>query len=331
MSVDNSNNSAPLSQADDFLRLISEITPQNHDQWNHLYNAIGNRVQGFHHLGLKSWDTEASCIINYYFYKAQLELNRYSSNWQNINQSRNAEQAKTLLTDFYNFIINLSKEVNSKEAVRRELQLPILLGTERALVKIDESFKNLNQNVTTDIKSGIENVLNLKSSLSLTGSFRDEITSAHESLSYKYSLLFWSQLGLILGATVLAIYFALTVSYSVENFWQIFAVKVAVAVPILLIWGFLNSEFKITRIEFIKMKHLLSLINGGASAIPQMVSESESAKHDALSKIADSFVDLKHILSSMDKSGGSGSEIDLKMIFELADKIAARAGVDSKK
>lgn len=305
-------------------KTIERVCSKNPEHWGHLFNALNARHSTFHHLALKAWDNEASCVLHHNYYEMQNEVKHFHQQWNLVSQSRNSEQARSFFHEYASFLEKKTSEIASLPCIQRDIKSPINSSIDTVMADIHSSFEQVRMKNSEQLASGIENVLNLKTSLNLTGSFSSEIKTAHDGIRWTYRILFASQIGLIIFATILAAFFAFSIDYGSADFWKVFAMKATVGVPIILIWTFLNSEFKVVRMEFMKMKHLLSLINGGATAVPQMVNESDVAKHDALSKIADSFVDLNQTMAILDKNA-KAPELDLKLIIELADKIANRA------
>lgn len=277
-------------------------------------------------MALKAASLDASCMLNYYYFKFQHAQNNFNNQWNQAFNSKNVEQVKLMLKGYYDYLVHIENEILNNESIKNEFYGPLRPGEEAIFTHIKESFDRMNSTATSEINKGIENVLNLKSSLNLTGSFKDEINTNFKSVDFKYSGLFWAQIVLILFAFGFAVYFAIHVNYENPNFWQIITIKLLVAIPLLAIWGFLNSEFRITRIEYLKIKHMQSLVNGGATAVPQMVNESNEAKLDALSKIANSFVDLEHTLNAVNRNQNKNSNVDLNKVLDIAEKVIGKRG-----
>lgn len=309
---------------DDFLK---DLDLNDNNNVSYLYNCLNHRVSSFHHLGLTSFDTSASLMFHFKHHQLSNTLiPKLNNDWNLLQSNKTPENTIEFFKKYYFDLKNHENELLKYNCIKKTRSEAFDFSVKRICDHISNENTLIENKAYNKIQSGINDLIMLKGTMNLSNSYESEIGNSFKFTRLKYYLLLIIQLLLVSIILNYSIKFANTHDLKDADFIRVIALRFLIALPVIIILGLLHSEYKIARVEYIKFKHLKSLINGGATAIPQMVTDNEEAKKDALAKIAFAFLDNDRMLNIVQKNSEKEKQLDIKTISEVLELINKKKG-----
>ncbi|GAB7222913.1 hypothetical protein VoSk93_21290 [Vibrio owensii] len=195
-----------------------------------------------------------------------------------------------------------------------ELEMSIFNDTQK---RIDE----LTMTVRNDIKTGISNLLNLKSELGLTKEFGDKIEAELKAAKKKE---FWFMACFIFTLILIPISVLATNSFTegMTDVINSYILKGSIAVSLLFVSLFFFSQYRTYMMIRLRYTHLDGFLGGGATFISQLLeSDSRDLKLEVNKKLAEMFMNLDDMLKMVHKSKHP-TELTLETAESVFDKVS---------
>ncbi len=152
----------------------------------------------------------------------------------------------------------------------------------------------LKEELLNKISEGIDDVLNLKNELKITGTFKERIEKQLTDSPQKAKTYFgWFIASVVLLCILLVGSFFIPSLKSLEWYASL-ALRASVALPIFWISQTLYNNYKYYRVAEMKYDHLDRLLGGGASEITRMIDDHE-AKALAYHRLSELFLDIQDL------------------------------------
>ncbi|MDM5264508.1 hypothetical protein PF327_09900 [Sulfurovum sp. XTW-4] len=157
-----------------------------------------------------------------------------------------------------------------------------------------KDIKAIQTQINEKIQNGIDDVLNLKNELKITGTFKERIETQLSGAPEKVKLYF-----ILFIVSVILLSVLLVSSFFIDTlkdleWYASLAVRASIALPLFWISQTLYSNYKFYRVAEMKYDHLDRLLGGGVSEITRMIDDPE-AKSAAYHKLSELFLDINDL------------------------------------
>ena len=185
----------------------------------------------------------------------------------------------------------------SLTSLATQLESTFTTKADELLAQQKEDIETVRNQINQKIQDGINDVLNLKNELKITGTFKERIETQLGNAPGKVKLYFgWFIASVILLSVLLVTSFFIPQLQALEWYASL-AVRASIALPLFWISQTLYSNYKFYRVAEMKYDHLDRLLGGGVSEITRMIDDPE-AKSAAYHKLSELFLDI-HDLSGI--------------------------------
>ena len=238
-------------------------------------------------------------------------FSEYNSNFSEINQEvnkyltekeQNLNKALSLIKKYDNIfneiepIYQANKELildtsTALGQIHRELQQE----QKQYINSLNAQWSTLQSQLKDQIDKGIESLLEVKLTLGITGSFKEQIEKEidfNKRSEIIYFVLFILTLVLI-PVSISGVYF-------VEELkslpWEdLLLIKASIALPLIWIARWFSKNYAHARLALIKFDHLNRLLGEGANTIAKLVEADSEAKSEVYKRFAELFLDIKDL------------------------------------
>lgn len=264
------------------------------------------------------WNDLQQMIANF-----DLAYNNWSRNWGNVSR----QQTSKAFIDYFNQIVPEINKLDEKiddlrpkyehsesvEEIKKEI-----------LAKIDSDLANLANQINIQITNGIQDLIDLKAEYKLQDTFFEAIKSERKYSDNQRKLY----LNLFVGSVLLIPMFLLF-SFLIPRINDLaislqWSIRVTISVTLGLLSIFFFNQYRVSRIILLKYKHLSNFIGGGATFISELIGLNEEAKKDVNRKLADMFINIEDLMSSIKRSKHP-SENAMESARKIVDSVTKNA------
>lgn len=254
------------------------------------------------------------------------DFRNWNQRWNNVSKQQNTEsyithfhEGENIFNRMDDLVENFRPKVDKSDDVE-EFKNEIL-------TKIDNDINLLTAEVREQISEGLQDLIDLKAEYKLQDTFASSIkTQRDNSLTSRNWFMF-----LFVGSLILIPTFVL-ISFSIDSYAELdlnlqWGVRITFAISLAILSIFLFNQYKVYQILYLKYTHLYNFIGGGATFISELIGLEESSKKEINRKLANMFIEIDDIMSSIKKSKHPSenlSETAQKSIDSVA-KIATEA------